>query len=101
MHARQSSDHARAGRATPLFIHAPGGERAKLKELSAGIDKQCNTLARREPAFLVLRLNRLVAAALADDLLFLAYLRDQLGDGALVAREARRIGLDLAFEGGG
>ena len=86
-------------RAAPLFIHAPRHVRAQLEELGARIDQQRNALARGQAALLVLRLDGLLAAALLDDLFFIADLGDQVGHGLLVALEAGGVGLHLGFEG--
>ena len=100
LHASQSGHYAGRRRAAPLLIHAPSGVSAKLEELGARIDQQRDALARGQAALLVLRLDRLFATALVDDLLFVADLCDQLGHGLLVAFEARRVGFYLGLECG-
>ncbi len=100
MDAADAGHDSCRGRAAPLFIHAPRDISAQLEEFSVFVDQQRDALARSEAAFLVLRLDAFLAAALVDDLFFIAQARDQLGHGVNVVLKAMRTGFDFAFECG-
>ncbi len=98
MNAAEAGDDARRRRAAPLFVHAERGVSADLEELAAGIEQQGKTLARGEAALLVLRLDRIRAAALADFFFLVVDPGDQVGHGAHVLLEARRSGVDAGLD---
>ena len=64
-----AGDDAGRGRPAPLGVHAPGGPQAELEEGRVGIDQRRDPLAGGEAALLVLALDGLRPAALADRLL--------------------------------
>ena len=93
-HMAEAGDHARRGRAAPLLVHLVGGVEAQLEKLRVRVDQPGDALAGGEASLLVLRLDGLRAAALADALFFILDLRQAIDHLAAVFLERRGIGID-------
>ena len=78
MDSGQSGDHASGRGGSPLFIHAVGSKGSEFKKCS-GINQQIDAFAGGEASFGVLVFDCLWAPAFANDLFFIADLRDQIG----------------------
>ena len=75
-----AGDDAGRRSAAPVAVHIPGGPQAEFKEVGAGVDQAGNAFAGGEPALVVLAVDGLGAAALADRLFFALEWFDLLGE---------------------
>src|SRR2546427_7136524 len=95
---RKPSDRSGAGRATPLLVHFERGVDSQFTKLRIRIDQFCNALTSGEPAFFVLRLDGLRAAALADLFFLILDFRQQIDDAAGVLFEFGRLTIRTGFQ---
>ena len=65
-HTSDSTDHTRSGGRAPLGIHSPGGPATQFEKPCAGVDQSCDPLASGQPVFLMLTVDRSLAAAGSD-----------------------------------
>ena len=92
--------HCACGRgAAPFFIHLISGVDAQLKKAGIRIDEFGDALARRQPAFGVLRFDRFWPAALADAFLFIFDFRQEIDDPARVLGIVGRLQVEGGFQG--
>ena len=96
--AAQARDGPRRGRAAPLFVHLVRGVEPEFEELAPGVDQPSDALARRQASFLVLRLDGLCPAALADPLFLVLDFGQQVHHAAGVFRKGLRLVIDDCLE---
>ena len=70
-------------------------------EKCSGIDQQIDAFARGKASLIVLALDRFGPAAFADSLLFVAHLRNQVGQEPHIGLKAGRGGINARLENGG
>ena len=88
LNASEAGNDTGSGCAPPLLVHAVRGVGTQFKKTS-GIDQQIDALASGQASLTMLALNRFGPAALADSLLFIAHLRNQVGQEPHIGLEAR------------
>ncbi len=98
--ARQAGDRARGRSAAPFLIHFVSGVNPQLEELCLGVDQPGDALARREPAFLVLRFSGFGSSALLQTRLFVFDFGEQVHHATRVLLEIRRVMADAGFQSG-
>ena len=89
--APEARHHSRGRRAAPLGVHAMGCKERELEPRTPRVQEFLQALARRQPAFLMLRGDILRAAALADFFFFVLHRRHKFHHAAMVLLRLGRI----------
>ena len=96
----EAGNRARARRATPLFVHFERRVDAKLEEVRVGISQFRDTLAGRQAALFVLRLDRFRSATLPNLFFLVLNFREQIDHAARVFFEVGGFAICASFQNG-